>query len=300
MKYEKVYVVYHGNCSDGQSSSWSAWKDLGAEAIYIPMSHDFELPDFGTEPAKIYCLDYAFKREDYDELSKLHDIIIIDHHASNAKAYASLKNSSHVFDMTHSGAVLAWKYFHSTEVPEWLLYVEDRDLFLNRLPRTQAFTAAIMNKPKSIEVYDAISKRSIKDICDEGELLLEDQRYMIHNILRNHNTWATITDHDLNVQDVPIVNSNVFQSDVAAELNRMYPEAPFAIYYHQEPHNGLIKVGLRNARGYDVSLVATHYGGGGHPGAAAFHLSQEDFRDKIYIYMAERRDSTRPVALTYP
>jgi oligoribonuclease NrnB/cAMP/cGMP phosphodiesterase (DHH superfamily) len=74
---------------------------------------------------------------------------------------------------------------------------------------------------------------------------------------------------------VMMVNTPVLISEVGNQLVTRNPEIDFAAMYFDQP--GLKRVwSLRAAGKADVSLIATSFGGGGHPNAAGF-TSAPDF-----------------------
>ena len=57
-------------------------------------------------------------------------IIVIDNHESAKKNLQDIEDKYKIFDMTHSGVVLAWNYFYPEEtIPLLYKYVEDRDIW---------------------------------------------------------------------------------------------------------------------------------------------------------------------------
>ena len=71
--------------------------------------------------------------------------------------------------------------------------------------------------------------------------------------------------------DVPGVNSAVLQSEIGERLLEIHPEAPFAVIYCRD--KGQRRWSLRARRGgFDVSVIAKAFGGGGHASAAGFTL----------------------------
>ena len=61
-------------------------------------------------------------------------LIVIDHHLTAKEALQKIPDANKIFDMRQSGATLAWNYFHPRhEIPMFLRYVEDRDLWRNAL-----------------------------------------------------------------------------------------------------------------------------------------------------------------------
>src|SRR3989344_4392565 len=133
-----IVVFYHGGCRDGFMAAWAAWKKLGDKADYVPLIWtDLNPNQIPSLPEKeLYFLDYVPSEENLKRiLKKSKAVVIIDHHISKEKLTKSVSGS--VYDISHSGAVLAWKYFHSDQpVPQICLYVEDGDLWNWKIPNS--------------------------------------------------------------------------------------------------------------------------------------------------------------------
>lgn len=71
---------------------------------------------------------------------------------------------------------------------------------------------------------------------------------------------------------VPVVNAPYYLvSDVAGELAQDAPDGIAAGWWYNK--DGSATFSLRSRGDVDVGELATHYGGGGHPGAAGFRVA---------------------------
>ena len=180
------------------------------------------------------------------------------------------------FDLDHSGAVLTWRHFHPADpVPLLLQYVEDRDLWMNKLPDTKEVAAYVRAMPRGFPAWDALSAEM--DRWNETEITQPHKPMVLaagRAILRAQDgevaqAVSRARMAVLGGYRVPIVNSTVHGSDVGDALCRKFSEAPFAAYYF-DTADGQRGWGLRSRNGFDVSTVAKKYGGGGHAAAAGF------------------------------
>src|SRR3989338_4764503 len=125
----KKIILYHNHCDDGFGAAWAAWKKFGAKARYIGVSYSEPLPK-GLKGKDVYILDFCYSPQEIKELLIITNrLVLIDHHISNEKAVKIAPE--HIFDATeHSGAYLAWKYFHPTiKIPRLIKYINDVDLW---------------------------------------------------------------------------------------------------------------------------------------------------------------------------
>ncbi len=132
---KRVVILYHADCKDGFGAAWAAWKKFGDAAAYLPVYHGRPVPA-GLDGKEIYMLDFTYDRERLEDLMARNErVTAIDHHRSEEAATKLTHQFS--FNNNHSGAVLAWRYFHpEQETPKLLAYIEDQDLLKYKLPAT--------------------------------------------------------------------------------------------------------------------------------------------------------------------
>ena len=258
----RTFVVYHGNCPDGFTAAYAAWKKFQEEATYIPALYGDKAPEFPPD-AEVFFLDFCFKRPVMEAIQKkVRSLTIIDHHKTAMEDMAGFSGNA-VFDLTHSGCVLAWNFFHPNDIrPDFFDYVEDGDLWAFKLPRTKEFRAALRSYSQRFLVWDNLMHR-VDDLKKEGVAVLKHQEAVVREIAKNV-TWRYLGGYK-----VPVVNTAIYFSEVADFLCREHPTAPFAGYYFDRG-DGKRQWGLRSEFGFDVSGIARLYGGGGHPNAAGF------------------------------
>lgn len=256
-------VIYHGGCTDGYGAAWAAWKLLGDRATYHPGRYGDPPPDVKGKVVAI--LDFS-----YDNLttkSMINDadsLIIIDHHKS-AMVELHDVNCTH-FDMNHSGAMLAWKFFHpGKEAPRMIKYIEDRDLWKWELPYSKEFSAAFDMVQYDFEEFDKfIDDSAIDDAQERGAYILAYSKTVISKITKQ------AARRKLHGKDVLVVNSPHWMSEIG---NALSVKCDFALIWYHDHDTNQVKVSLRaHHDDADVSEVAKKFGGGGHRKAAGFAL----------------------------
>ena len=131
---------YHAGCPDGFGAAWAvraAWGDSGR---YVARGHDdaTRAEDFAGD--QVVFVDIAPPNDVLEELAEVcAQVVVLDHHVSSLERYDAspstrdaVEHGGHIvhYDLAHSGAVLAWQFFHpNEEPPELLRYVEDQDLW---------------------------------------------------------------------------------------------------------------------------------------------------------------------------
>jgi hypothetical protein len=267
MKQKKQIVVgYHADCQDGFGAAWVAWKKLGNRAEYIPLPPD-SVPEQAIRDSLIYFVDLCPRGDKMRALKKAGNVVIvIDHHISSREF--ARHADDHLFDITHSGAALAWKYFYPKQkLPALLRYVEDRDLWRFKFRETGALTDLLLSEGYDFAVWSRIA-REFENTGRKKELLRIGEG--IHKY-RNAVVRETVKGAQLVEfagKKVLALNTSPFSSESGHVLYGMRP--PFSIVWRQE--KDAIRVSLRSNGTYDVSKLAQKYGGGGHRAAAGFML----------------------------
>lgn len=257
--------IYHGACDDGFGAAFAVWKRDGDCVTYHPGVYGEAPPD--VTGLDVAIVDFSYKRPVMVELaSKAKSILVLDHHKTAQADLDGLSdecpNVKVQFDMQRSGAVMAWEYFHpQREVPEFFLYLQDRDLWLKRMPDVDAFTMALRSYAQDFNLWDKIYD-SPRSIIAEGRSIHRYFRTLVE-IAKGHAYFKEIGGYR-----VPVVNASMFMSsELAGELAEGHPFA--GVYAESETHT-LWSLRSRAPDGADVSEVAKQFGGGGHKHAAGF------------------------------
>ena len=258
-----THVIYHADCYDGFGAAWAAWTRLGSGATYIPAFHNTEPPDFPKD-AHVVIADFSYPRKKILELNeRVASLVILDHHKTAQDDLGDLPFA--IFDMDHSGAWLSWEYFWPhVKPPELINYLEDRDLWRFKLPKSKEVSAALQAYPFEFGIWEHFSDSDGIDFLKrEGEVVLRLKNQMVKTVCKN-SRWLEVGGYK-----VPVANTSVFFSEVGQELCRMYPDAPFGAFY-LDRKDGRRQWGLRSVGEFDVSAVAKKLGGGGHKNASGF------------------------------
>ena len=91
----------------------------------------------------VIIVDFSYPRDVLIKMAEDADsIIVLDHHKT---AEENLKGLDFcIFDMTRSGAVMAWEHFHGKgNTPLLFQYIQDRDLWQWKLPQSKEFSAGL-------------------------------------------------------------------------------------------------------------------------------------------------------------
>jgi len=252
-------VLYHGNCPDGFGGAWAAWRALGDAADYRPVSHGDPPPALASD-TDVVMVDFSYQRDEILAMSEsVHSLIILDHHKSAEEILGDLPFAT--FDMNQSGAMLAWHYWHPDQEPPPLIrYVQDRDLWRFELPNSREVSAALASYPMDFAVWSGLD---VDDLAREGTAISRFRNQTVRSML----SFARMG--EVGGYRVPIVNATAHWSDVGEAMLDKFPDAPFVASYFEDS-DGTRRWSLRSRPGFDVSVVASSMGGGGHRQAAGF------------------------------
>jgi len=268
-----LLCIYHSDCADGFTAAWAVWR-ARPDAEFHPGVHGTPPPD--VTGRDVVLVDFAYKRPEMLRMAEqAQSILVLDHHKSAESELVDLPfNVTVKFDMTLSGAMLAWNHFHPSESPSDLVrHVQDRDLWRFALPNTKAYSAALFSMEYTFENWETVHRYgtipyAYDKFVAEGRAIERKHMKDVHELIR-------VGAYRTNVAgfDVPILNCAYFHSSEAGHV--MGIGEPFAVCYSDTEFTR--NFSLRSAEdGQDVSVIAAHFGGGGHKHASGFKLRHED------------------------
>lgn len=259
-------VLYHDNCPDGFTAAWAAWRKEGDGAEYLAVNYGQTPPLNRVKGKYVYLVDFSYPRAVLDELASVAEVVtVIDHHKTAESDLRGWEHGITFFDMKHSGAHLSWEHFHKTPPPLLIRYVEDRDLWLWRLPDSREVSEYIFSIDRTFAEWDRLAAEideSFAAVVKAGRSLLQAKRVRVQKICENVRL-LTFGDHC-----IPIVNTAWDFSEIGEYLAKKFPEAPCGGYYFDRADKR--QWGFRSLGDFDVSVLCKEYGGGGHRTAAGF------------------------------
>ena len=255
------FVIYHKGCPDGITAAYAAWKLLGDSAEYCAAAHGEMPPDVTDKNVAI--LDFSYDRDTIEKMShSANNLVVVDHHKSAEAALKGLPGM--IFDMGHSGAYLAWVYFHpNIEVPKFVLHIEDRDLWKWELPNSTEFCIAFDMLDYDLNKIDkCIDENVVAKMIEQGKVLTAYKEYSVGRIADAACVRSFLGHNAL------VVNSSVWMSEIGSMLSKECDVAFIWSWSHKRKSH---RVSLRSFYDHvDCSEIAKIFGGGGHQKAAGF------------------------------
>tara|TARA_R100001079_G_scaffold36121_1_gene18474 strand:- start:2248 stop:3069 length:822 start_codon:yes stop_codon:yes gene_type:complete len=260
-------VLYHGDCPDGFTSAWAAYKKFGDRADYKSVNYsDLEIPDVTDKD--VYILDFSYKRDDLMLLSDMaRSLTVLDHHLTAKDDLEGMPGC--FFDMDRSGAGMSWDFFHpNTKRPLLVDCVEDRDLWRFSVPKSVEINAVVTSYTFSFDNWNLLDHRLSTNpgvVCSEGEAILRAKGSYVEQM-----KLQAINSTFKGYSDIPVVNAPFYA--VSELLNSLAKDSLFSVGWRQI-NNGLFVYSLRSdeeGSNFDVSSLARSLGGGGHWNSAGF------------------------------
>lgn len=268
--------IYHGHCDDGFAAAWCV-RQAVPDAEFYPGVYQQQPPD--VTDRDVLLVDFSYKRPVLLRMAKrTRSILILDHHKTAAEDLSGFPEPEPfgswidaeppkvcaLFDMNRSGATLAWDYFFPNKPrPEFINYIEDRDLWRRELPDNDLFTIALRSYPQDFSIWDALVLGRAAPLIAEGRSIHRYYRLRVEELKRNA-YQAVLAGHPAWVTNAPYFAA----SEVAGELAE-HEGAEFGACFHQFS-NLRWGYSLRSRGDFDVSEIARQFGGGGHKNAAGF------------------------------
>lgn len=159
------FVVSHGRCPDGCMSATIVrmyLRDIGVDLSTVTFIDGYYNSDYSKFPEMmrnkfVLICDFSFPKFIFDKMIETTkgNILILDHHKTAQKSLQDVPAEYLVFDMNHSGAFITWTYFFGfNNVPKAVLYVEDTDLWIKKLPQTKEYNAYMYSRPFDFDEYE--------------------------------------------------------------------------------------------------------------------------------------------------
>lgn len=292
--YLPDFIFYHKNCADGMGALLAcdmALKDLGHDYRAYPIQYNEPFPvDLDViEGKNILFVDYCPKPDAGMALAAVcSSVVILDHHKTAKEDCLefiafdgtfgglcsvrgpNLPAKPYVhFDMTKSGAHLAWRFYHPLQtLPALLAYIEDRDIWKWELPKSEAVNAFIGAMDVDLDdYYDLAQNWDRAHIVSQGEAILLYRDKLVGDVAARA-TASRLHAPGLPPVEVLMVVSSVLHSEIGNVLAEQSP-TNIGIVLDVRPE-GPVKASMRAKKPVDITPYVKALGGGGHAQAGGF------------------------------
>lgn len=267
-------VIYHDPCADGMGAAFIVWYYMminwpEKDIEFFPTAHYTKPPDVTGK--NVLIVDFSYNKQVIEQMivdSK--SLLIIDHHKSAEAELSDIPDDHKIFMMDHSGAMLTWMYYFPTVDPPLIIqYVEDRDIWTNKLPLVKEYAAWFFAQPLSFELFQNYM------IDENFEFVLQTKgrayRELNDSYISDLSSRAAIKFVRINRKYyfIASVNSVILKSDIGNKILDVYPNCSFSLVHSVDDRADGTSMSLRSSDQHvDVSTIATQFGGGGHRNAS--------------------------------
>lgn len=281
--YQKrvTVVAYHASCADGFAAATVAWLNLRSQAQYVAVQYNQPLPEAVTQgqPEKaLLFVDFCPLPEELEDLKGVWgDVLVIDHHKGHEWVKAANPDKC-IFDLNRSGAVLTHQWFAPhQEVPEFLRYIEDRDLWKWELENSRSLSAAVQQHVHSFEVWSSLLlnfSRIKSRLVSQGKTVLAAQKTVFERTAK--------TAKRVMIGDTPVraVNCTAYISETCEHILRLYSDVDIALGFFLIDADQVV-LSFRSREGVECMPLAKSLGGGGHPRAAGAKISLQQLSEVL-------------------
>lgn len=266
----KNLCIYHKSCADGFGAALAVktyFDEQEKKCDFLSAHYGDTAPD--VTGLNVVIVDFSYPRETLIKMNEqAESIIVLDHHKT---AQANLEGLDFCqFDMSRSGAMMAWQYFHPRkQVPMLIQYIQDRDLWQWQLPESKEFSSGLQMLEMDFTKWsEYLENEYCNELITSGSIVLKYQETQVLRALDP----SKIRMINLQGYDVPVINSTTLISEICGRLAESHP---FAISYFDTPKERVYSLRSRGD-GTDVSVIAKSFGGGGHAAAAGFSIPHDE------------------------
>lgn len=265
----RTVIMYHGGCPDGFGGAYAAWKKFGDDAEYIGLHRDAPAAE-GFHGAHLYFIDFTYPQEIMDRfVAEAASVTVLDHHEGLEAVVKTMPE--YRYSTEHSGAALAWEYFHpDAPLPQLLRYVEDDDLFRFALPDTRAVLCYVTIRPLSFSAWDEMAQEF--ENPETSEIVLQKARIyaeyfeQLAAVAVEKAQLVSFEGYDCYFANAHPIKP--LKSRVGNLLAQKLPPIGLVVSAHPKGYG----VSIRGDGSVDVAAIAAKYGGNGHTNSAGFAI----------------------------
>jgi oligoribonuclease NrnB/cAMP/cGMP phosphodiesterase (DHH superfamily) len=290
-----VVLITHADCFDGSACAFLFKKYVNQNIITFIKPGNllktlreqyFALENYFVVVADIGINDKEMEDGLLRELQAIDNIVILDHHKTSFKFKDELSNFAY-FDNDRCGSKLLKDYLrycgllrNSKKLNKFINIVDNHDRWVD--PKAGTRYCDLQNLIGQENFINKLLESCELDKQENKIIDLLEQKTdrRIQQVLSND---VKILEKN-GVQFALVVNSSVDYGKLLKEILSKYEDIKFACRLNIEN----MTLNFRSRKDYDVSILASNLGGGGHAGAAAAKLNSQEVLELLKEYYAKR------------
>ncbi len=283
------YVLSHCD-SDGRFAAFCAFMALKDQDVTVfkevQYGEDFPFSlDTFTKNDTVYILDFSYVRTILESLNAVvGKLVVLDHHKSAMDELEGLPYA--LFDVTKSGALLAWEYFNPNTPAPWVCtYVNDRDLWEKKYIESTYLESYLRFKKVGLDwkEWDLLTHHEgyLANAIAQGKMIKDVEDSLIRKVFVSRRHHCGI--HPQYQARFVVYNCpGIMHSEVAESYYTGMP-VDMTFGWRVIDNGKTMLFNLRSPGKIDVSNVAKDISklpgglsGGGHPNAAGATMRFDD------------------------
>lgn len=279
----KTHVLFHDD-HDGWMAGAIAISAMGSgKRTVVPRAVQYgqPFPDLDLTPdCWVIVLDFSYKREILDEVfNKVEKLVVLDHHETAMKQLEGAPYAT--FDMTVSGAVLAWRHFVPQYSPSpnaeivdcYDMWRKDHPVYSWSDIRRFYFGCSGMRGNLDFWVSLANSYTLNEEVMKAGAIIEEQFLQTVEDIkLAPTTQYFTVNGRKLCIfhceEDVSLISDAIY-SDKNNPVD-------FTACIFKRDDKWVVSLRSPNPEVIAVNTLAEKFDGGGHRQAAGFSFPYEE------------------------
>lgn len=165
------------------------------------------------------------------------------------------------------------EFIEEGSVPDWLLYIQDRDIWTWKHASSAPYTEAFFDETTDVKAFleDQLWEERTEELVILGKSLLKRKQNQVEQLAQQ--AWGcSYRMPDGSVARGLMVNCNgFFTSDLCNCLLKNSVNIDFAIGV--EYNGNYWKCGIRSLSAFDTTVISSALGGGGHKNASGFRMN---------------------------
>ena len=278
--------LYHAGCPDGTGAAWCFWRenreriddnDICDSFILQEVKHNEPYPKI-IKGKNVVIVDFSYDRDTIKEIcAEANYLLILDHHDTAQRNLQDLDkefgNFSYIFDMSRSGAQIAWDWCYPEIQRPWFIeIIADRDLWKWEIPYSKEIGKALFYYGwytfSGLEKLYQVKIPEISRFAEQGKILTSIEAKNISHAVGN-SVLCNFEGHRVRIATC----SPLIRSEVGNALCDM-KDCQFAATWRYSFVSDQWWVSLRASKDCKIPLnvLCEKYGGGGHPRACGFAI----------------------------
>lgn len=230
---------------------------------------------------KVVMTDITFANNDMQKLlvETGGQLFVIDHHVNEE----NVKGIAHYSNVDHCAAVNTWKMYSTEEVPNLLAYVEDHDIRPDNrnYPDSKKIADYLRYQSMATTDIDEILCIFIKYFDDDEFDELRETGIGFFQDMMDTFVKSSLRSMYMRLCDVGgdyylighAFDTTIQQTEIGMRMLREYPFLDTACIFWKKLPTGELVAARSTANGPPALKVAKAFGGGGHPCACGFTVS---------------------------